>query len=155
MKSKTVKLISGVAVLAVLSGTYIGVTSYVDSQEEKEAEAADTSVSVVEMDSEKITSVSFNGTEGAEKVFEKDGDKWVKKDEPDFPVNQDTLDGAVNALTALSADQKIENPGDLSEYDLDKPVNQITHGRGWTSIILQVGMKNESSGQYYKKNQRG
>lgn len=54
MKSKTVKLISGVAVLAVLSGTYIGVTSYVDSQEEKEAEAADTSVSVVEMDSEKL-----------------------------------------------------------------------------------------------------
>ena len=39
MKSKTVKLISGVAVLAVLSGTYIGVTSYVDSQEEKEAES--------------------------------------------------------------------------------------------------------------------
>lgn len=54
MKSKTVKLISGVAVLAVLSGTYIGVTSYVDSQEEKEAEAADTSVSVVEMDSKKL-----------------------------------------------------------------------------------------------------
>ena len=77
MKSKTVKLISGVAVLAVLSGTYIGVTSYVDSQEEKEAEAADTSVSVVEMDSEKITSVSFNGTEGAEEVFEKDGDRTL------------------------------------------------------------------------------
>lgn len=152
MKSKTVKLISGVAVLAVLSGTYIGVTSYVDSQEEKEAEAADTSVSVVEMDSEKITSVSFNGTEGAEEVFEKVGDKWVKKDEPDFPVSQDTLDGAVNALTALSADQKLENPGDLSEYDLDKPQNQITlTEEDGNRIILQVGMKNEASGQYYLK----
>lgn len=152
MKSKTVKLISGVAVLAVLSGTYIGVTSYVDSQEEKGAEAADTSVSVVEMDSEKITSVSFNGTEGAEEVFEKDGDKWVKKDEPDFPVSQDTLDGAVNALTALSADQKLENPGDLSEYDLDKPQNQITlTEEDGNHIILQVGMKNEASGQYYLK----
>lgn len=152
MKSKTVKLISGVAVLAVLSGTYIGVTSYVDSQEEKEAEAADTSVSVVEMDSEKITSVSFNGTEGAEEVFEKDGDKWVKKDEPDFPVSQNTLDGAVNALTALSADQKLENPGDLSEYDLDKPQNQITlTEEDGNRIILQVGMKNEASGQYYLK----
>lgn len=152
MKSKTVKLISGVAVLAVLSGTYIGVTSYVDSQEEKEAEAADTSVSVVEMDSEKITSVSFNGTEGAEEVFEKDGDKWVKKDEPDFPVSQDTLDGAVNALTALSADQKLENPGDLSEYDLDKPQNQITlTEEDGNRTVLQVGMKNESSGQYYMK----
>lgn len=152
MKSKTVKLISGVAVLAVLSGTYIGVTSYVDSQEEKGAEAADTSVSVVEMDSEKITSVSFNGTEGAEEVFEKVGDKWVKKDEPDFPVNQDTLDGAVNALTALSADQKLENPGDLSEYDLDKPQNQITlTEEDGNRTVLQVGMKNESSGQYYMK----
>lgn len=152
MKSKTVKLISGVAVLAVLSGTYIGVTSYVDSQEEKEAEAADTSVSVVEMDSEKITSVSFNGTEGAEEVFEKVGDKWVKKDEPDFPVSQDTLDGAVNALTALSADQKLENPGDLSEYDLDKPQNQITlTEEDGNRTVLQVGMKNESSGQYYMK----
>ena len=152
MKSKTVKLISGVAVLAVLSGTYIGVTSYVDSQEEKEAEAADTSVSVVEMDSEKITSVSFTDTEGAEEVFEKDGDNWVKKDEPDFPVSQNTLDGAVNALTALSADQKLENPGDLSEYDLDKPQNQITlTEEDGNRIILQVGMKNESSGQYYMK----
>lgn len=152
MKSKTVKLISGVAVLAVLSGTYIGVTSYVDSQEEKEAEAADTSVSVVEMDSEKITSVSFTDTEGAEEVFEKDGDNWVKKDEPDFPVSQDTLDGAVNALTALSADQKLENPGDLSEYDLDKPQNQITlTEEDGNRIILQVGMKNEASGQYYLK----
>lgn len=152
MKSKTVKLISGVAVLAVLSGTYIGVTSYVDSQEEKEAEATDTSVSVVEMDSEKITSVSFNGTEGAEEVFEKDGDKWVKKDEPDFPVSQNTLDDAVNALTALSADQKLENPGDLSEYDLDKPQNQITlTEEDGNRIILQVGMKNEASGQYYLK----
>lgn len=152
MKSKTVKLISGVAVLAVLSGTYIGVTSYVDSQEEKEAEAADTSVSVVEMDSEKITSVSFNGTEGAEEVFEKDGDKWVKKDEPDFPVSQDTLDGAVNALTALSADQKLEDPEDLSEYDLDKPQNQITlTEEDGNRTVLQVGMKNESSGQYYMK----
>lgn len=152
MKSKTVKLISGVAVLAVLSGTYIGVTSYVDSQEEKEAEATDTSVSVVEMDSEKITSVSFNGTEGAEEVFEKDGDKWVKKDEPDFPVSQNTLDGAVNALTALSADQKLEDPEDLSEYDLDKPQNQITlTEEDGNRIILQVGMKNEASGQYYLK----
>lgn len=152
MKSKTVKLISGVAVLAVLSGTYIGVTSYVDSQEEKEAEAADTSVRVVEMDPEKVTSVSFTGTEGAEEVFEKDGDHWAKKDEPDFPVSQDTLDGAVNALTALSADREIENPEDLSEYDLDKPQHQITlTEEDGNRTVLQVGMKNEASGQYYMK----
>ena len=47
MKSKTVKMVSAAAVLAVLCGAYAGVKSYVSSQEEKEAEEADQSVSVV------------------------------------------------------------------------------------------------------------
>ena len=43
-------------------------------------------------------------------------------------------------------------PGDLSEYDLDKPQNQITlTEEDGNRIILQVGMKNEYSGQYYMK----
>ena len=59
MKSKTVKLVSGVAVLAVLSCAYLGVVSYVDSQEKKEAETQNTSVSLVDIEPENITSVSF------------------------------------------------------------------------------------------------
>ena len=50
MKSKTVKMFSAAAVLAVLCGAYAGVKSYVSSHEEKEAEEADQSVSVVTRD---------------------------------------------------------------------------------------------------------
>lgn len=152
MKSKTVKLISGVAVLAVLSGTYMGVKSYVASQEEKEAEEADTSVSVVDVDSDEVSSISFTSTDGSQVVFEKDGDTWVKKGETDFPISQDTLTSAVNALTALDADQKLENPESLSEYDLDKPQNQITLTlKDGSETVLQVGMENESTSEYYLK----
>lgn len=152
MKSKTVKLVSGVAVLAVLSCAYLGVTSYVDSQEEKEAEAADTGVSLVEMDSEDITSVSFISEDGEQEIFEKKENSWIKKEEENFPVSQDTIDGAVNSLAALDADQELKEPEDLSEYDLDKPQNEIVlTAQDGSETVLLVGMKNEASGQYYVK----
>ena len=152
MKSKTVKLVSGVAVLAVLFCAYLGVVSYVDSQEKKEAEAQNTSVSLVDIEPENITSVSFLSEDGEQEDFEKEEDAWSKKGEEDFPVSQDTIDGAVNSLAALEADQELTGPEDLSEYDLDKPQNKIvlTTQDGRETVLL-VGMKNEVSGQYYVK----
>ena len=152
MKSKTVKLVSGVAVLAVLFCAYLGVVSYVDSQEKKEAEAQNTSVSLVDIEPENITSVSFLSEDGEQEDFEKKEDIWSKKGEEDFPVSQDTIDGAVNSLAALEADQELTGPEDLSEYDLDKPQNKIvlTTQDGRETVLL-VGMKNEVSGQYYVK----
>lgn len=152
MKSKTVKLVSGVAVLAVLSCAYLGVVSYVDSQEKKEAEVQNTSVSLVEMEPENITSVSFLSEDGEQEDFEKKEDIWSKKGEEDFPVSQDTIDGAVNSLAALEADQELAEPEDLSEYDLDKPQNKIVlTTQDGSETVLLVGMKNEVSGQYYVK----
>lgn len=154
MKSKTVKLVSGVAVLAVLSCAYLGVTSYVDSREKKEAEAQDTSVSLVDMEAEDLTSVSFLSEDGEQEIFEKKEDVWTKKGEEDFPVSQDTIDGAVNSLASLDADQELTEPEELSEYDLDKPQNEIVlTAQDGSETILLVGMKNEASGQYYVKRQ--
>lgn len=154
MKSKTVKLVSGVAVLAVLSCAYLGVTSYVDSREKKEAEAQDTSVSLVDMEAEDLTSVSFLSEDGEQEIFEKKEGVWTKKGEEDFPVSQDTIDGAVNSLASLDADQELTEPEELSEYDLDKPQNEIVlTAQDGSETILQVGMKNEASGQYYVKRQ--
>lgn len=152
MKSKTVKLVSGVAVLAVLSCAYLGVVSYVDSQEKKEAEVQNTSVSLVDIEPENITSVSFLSEDGEQADFEKEEDTWRKKGEEDFPVSQDTIDGAVNSLAALEADQELTGPEDLSEYDLDKPQNKIVlTTQDGSETVLLVGMKNEVSGQYYVK----
>ena len=47
MKKKTVKLVSAVVVLGVACGAYVGVNSYVSSQEAKEAEEEDKSVDLI------------------------------------------------------------------------------------------------------------
>ena len=152
MKSKTVKMISAVGVLVVLCGAYAGVKSYVSSQEEKEAEEADQSVSVTDISSDDISSVSFLSEDGEKVVLEKEDDSWVKKDQTDFPLDQDTVSSAVNGIAALTADQKVEGAGDLSEYDLDEPENEITlTTEDGEETTVQVGMKNDSSSQYYIK----
>lgn len=152
MKSKTVKMISAVGVLVVLCGAYAGVKSYVSSQEEKEAEEADQSVDVVDISSDDISSVSFLSEDGEKVILEKEDDSWVKKDQTDFPLDQDTVNSAVNGIAALTADQKVEGSEDLSEYDLDKPENEITlAAEDGEETTIQVGMKNDSASQYYIK----
>ena len=148
MKKKTVKLVSAVVVLGVVSGAYVGVNSYVSSQEKKESEAEDTSVELTSLDTDNITSVAF--TAGQDKVeFDKKDDTWSEKGDADFPVNQDTLNTAVGGVASLSAAQEIADVEDLSEYDLDSPQNEITLTTDDGDTVLQIGMENESTSQYY------
>lgn len=148
MKKKTVKLVSAVVVLGVVSGAYVGVNSYVSSQEKKESEAEDISVELTSLDTDNITSVAF--TAGQDKVeFDKKDDTWSEKGDADFPVNQDTLNTAVGGVASLSAAQEIVDVEDLSEYDLDSPQNEITLTTDDGDTVLQIGMENESTSQYY------
>ena len=152
MKSKTVKMVSAAAVLAVLCGAYAGVKSYVSSQEEKKAEEADQSVSVVEMNADDIVSVAFRSEDDGEVTLEKEDDSWVKKGETEFPLSQDSVSSAVSGIAALTADQKLEETADLSEYDLEEPENEITVlTDGGEETTVQVGMMNSSSQYYVKK----
>ena len=59
MKKKTVKLVSAVVALGVACGAYVGVNSYVSSQEAKEAEEEDKSVDLVKLKADDVTAVSF------------------------------------------------------------------------------------------------
>ena len=148
MKKKTVKLVSAVVALGVVSGAYVGVNSYVSSQEKKESEAEDTSVELTSLDTDNITSVAF--TAGQDKVeFDKKDDTWSEKGDADFPVDQDTLNTAVGGVASLSAAQEIADVEDLSEYDLDSPQNEITLTTDDGDTVLQIGMENESTSQYY------
>lgn len=43
---------------------------------------------------------------------------------------------------------------DLSEYDLDSPQNEIKLTTDDGDTVLQIGMENESTSQYYVKKKR-
>ena len=150
MKKKTVKLVSAVVVLGVACGAYVGVNSYVSSQEKKESEEEDTSVELTNLSTDNITSVAF--TAGQDNVeFDKKDDTWSEKSDADFPVNQDTVNSAVGGVASLSAAQEISDVEDLSEYDLDSPQNEIKLTTDDGDTVLQIGMENTSTSQYYVK----
>lgn len=150
MKKKTVKLVSAVVVLGVACGAYVGVNSYVSSQEKKESEEEDTSVELTNLSTDNITSAAF--TAGQDNVeFDKKDDTWSEKSDADFPVNQDTVNSAVGGVASLSAAQEISDVEDLSEYDLDSPQNEIKLTTDDGDTVLQIGMENTSTSQYYVK----
>ena len=151
MKSKTVKMISAVVALGVLCGAYAGVKTYVSSQEAKESKEEDKSETVTDISSDDVKSVAYTADQDNVEL-DKEDNGWVRKDETDFPLNQDSVDSAVNNAIQLTADQKITDVEDLSEYDLDSPQNEIkiTTEDG-TETVLQVGMENSSTSQYYVK----
>ena len=149
MKKKTVKLVSAVVVLGVACGAYVGVNSYVSSQEAKEAEEEDKSVDLISLKADEVTAVSFKADD-ADVEFDRKDDSWTEKSDADFPVNQDTVDDAVKGVASLTADQEISDVEDLSQYELDDPQNTITLTTADGDTTLQVGMES-SNNQYYVK----
>lgn len=149
MKKKTVKLVSAVVVLGVACGAYVGVNSYVSSQEAKEAEEEDKSVDLISLKADDVTAVSFKADD-ADVEFDRKDDSWTEKSDADFPVNQDTVDDAVKGVASLTADQEISDVEDLSQYELDDPQNTITLTTADGDTTLQVGMES-SNNQYYVK----
>ena len=149
MKKKTVKLVSAVVVLGVACGAYVGVNSYVSSQEATEAEEEDKSVDLISLKADEVTAVSFKADD-ADVEFDRKDDSWTEKSDADFPVNQDTVDDAVKGVASLTADQEISDVEDLSQYELDDPQNTITLTTADGNTTLQVGMES-SNNQYYVK----
>ena len=149
MKKKTVKLVSAVVVLGVACGAYVGVNSYVSSQEAKEAEEEDKSVDLISLKADEVTAVSFKADD-ADVEFDKKDDSWTEKSDANFPVNQDTVDSAVKGVASLTADQEISDVEDMSQYDLDNPQNTITLTPADGDTTLEVGMES-SNNQYYVK----
>lgn len=155
MKKKTVKMILAVAALAVLCGTYVGVSTYVSKQEEAEnSKEEEKQISVTEASTDEIESVQFL-IDKQEITFQKKEDQWVKSDDEAFPVAQDTLNNAVGMLGDLKAERVLEDVSDLSEYGLDSPVNTIVFKtKEGEETSIKIGAENESVSQYYvKKNE--
>ena len=150
MKKKSVNLFTAVGVLVVLSGAYAGVKAYVAKQEEKEQESEETELEkIVSIEPDDIKSLKFV-IDKKEVTFERDNDDWVKSDETEFPVNQDKMTEAAGALNSLEAERVLTDIENLSEYGLDEPSNTITVTiSDGSDTILRVGMKNDSTNQYY------
>lgn len=152
MKNKTVKLITGVVVLGVLCGAYGGVKVYVDKQEAKEEQENESeTIALCDIEADDLASIKYTVNDEEITLTKKD-DSWVKDGDEEFPLDQSSVETAVDDILGLEADRQIDDVEDLSEYDLDSPQNQITlTNADGDETVLYVGMKYESGNQYYIK----
>lgn len=149
MAKKTVKLVSSIAVLGVLLGSYYGVKTYVDKIEEKENDSAADIITAFSCDFDDIKKFSFISDE-TELTFEKIEDTWKYVDDEMFPVKQDEIEDTLGVITEIEADMLIEEVEDINLYELGNPTNvfKLEMSDGETTTIT-IGMENTSTEQYY------
>lgn len=148
-KQKGKKLLLLVLLLVLLLGVYLFLLKWNQSQEEQETEAA--AEQVMSAASDEIEELTIQ-REGVSLAFVKSEDGWTYKEDADFPLNQDTLDGVAENLEEVTANRTLEGAAELSEYGLDSPVIQVTVKKtDGTGLTLQIGNENSATGDYYAK----
>lgn len=148
MKKQKKQMILILALLVVFGAAYAGMRLYNKNQnekEEKEAEAA--KIYVTNEKPEDITAFSYqNGGETLSFVKE---DEWLLQDDKEMKLDQSAVESIVEKLSAVEAEDKVEQSENLEEYGFDSPENILTLTTAQGSATLTIGMQNPVTDQYY------
>lgn len=85
----------------------------------------------------------------ADMVFKKKDGVWVDMTDSSIPINQEKFQAMADNFLKLRAVSKVENPGDLSSYGLDRPSYTLSvadEDKG--SAYIAVGNQ-DADGNYY------
>lgn len=149
-KQKWKKLLLAVTVLVLLLAVYLVLQKWNQTQEEA-AETETAAEQVMSAASDEIEKLTIQRESGS-LAFVKSEDGWRYEEDADFPLNQDILDGAAANLEEVTANRRLEDAAELSEYGLDSPAVQVTVKKtDGTEVTLQIGNRNSSTGDYYAK----
>ena len=152
MNKKTKKIIAPLLLLLALAAVIVGyilLKSHNDKAA-KEEESTDTNsaetLSVA--DNSKLTMTKLNL--GGDLAFSYINDTWQWDKDEKFPLDADQMKEMDDALSLLSAYTKLEAPGELSEYGLDKPTKVISaeYSDG-SAYSYSFGAVNDFNGYQY------
>lgn len=149
MKNRKKALIIAIICLAAAAVLYLLAVKL--NQKEENADSSDDSLVISSVDSDQITAISYE-KDGKSLSFIKEDGTWYDAEDKSFPVDQDSLTTMTNALGAVSATRKLEDPEDLSEYGLDSPVLTVRYTSSDNKEAeFSVGDTNDAaSGAYLK-----
>ena len=146
-KKKRNTLVVLLAMLVVVCGVYFGVSKYSEAQMNEETQAEEESIPMIQMDD--VVAVSYDN-ETASLSFEKREDEWICLEQEDFPLIQNRINSIANAMKDMSANRKLDDTTDLSQFGLDQVTKTVTaeDSEGNTKT-LKIGNVNEYTGDYY------
>lgn len=90
-----------------------------------EAEDADGDITFVSASTENIAKISWTYDGEAYSLIRNDEGTWVRPDDKDFAVEQDTVSSMVAAAANIGASMRITDVTDYSQYGLDEPQSRI------------------------------
>lgn len=135
--------------LVVLSMAYAGIYFFQKKQEEKaEAEKNASEITVMQMEIENVSAFSYQ-LNGETLSFEKNGEVWQYQGDASLDLDEDAVEKMLLTATSLTAEEKLENGSDLSEYGLDVPQNSITIRSNEGEKTLYIGDTNAMTGNDY------
>lgn len=145
-KSRSLLILT--AILVALGGVYAFSSLNPKKAEEPALEPSKIKLSVI--DSKKIVKMSLNSSNGI-LSFEKSGDLWRVKQNPDMKIDQIVVEDVVTGFANIYGDKVVaENPENLEEFGLKPSVVTATvlldDG---SSIELYLGNKTPQGDSYY------
>lgn len=133
-KKKWVPILLCAVLLVALCAIYFGLVKH--NQKVAEEEEAAATINVLNMTGDDVNALTFT-LDGKEETFTLSEDKWVLESDASFNVAKETMDSLVTSIAEMTADRKLENVEDLTEYGLDNPVQKavLTTTDGTTHTI--------------------
>lgn len=129
-------------------GAYLGLKKYNASEASKADDKADTSVELEKIDTDEITSFSYQ-YDGETFSYNKDGEAWYFTADPSLDLDEDKVSDMLSYIATIQADDQVEQPEALSEYGLEQPENTITIVTADQTTTIHVGAYNDVASCYY------
>ena len=116
--------------------------------EEEYEEAPDTSVTILTLDPDTVTSLSWENLTEEKLSFTNDG-SWTYDADPAFPLDTTLLEEILSELSTVAASRAIEEPEDPAQYGLNEPLSVITVTAGGSTFTLELGDETALGGERY------
>lgn len=140
----------GICVLVIVCvAAYFGLKTYNEKEAEQEQKEEESKkIEAVSIDKDAVKSFSYQ-IDGNTITFEKEEDTWYYQPDHSINIDQDAISEMLDAVTAVTAEEKLENVEDTSEYGFDSPTNVLTFTMEDGTRTITIGMQNEITSEYY------
>ncbi len=149
MQNQKKQFIILVILLVVCVGAWLGIRAYNDrAQEKEEKETEAKKITVAEINANDITAFSYE-SDGAELSFTNTDGTWTYDGDPSIPLDQDAVVSLLSNVEKVTAEDKIEDYDDISDYGFDAPTQTIHVTTNEKEYVFTFGMNNSLLGQDY------
>ena len=138
-----------IALMAIVAAS-AGMNGYQKKQDQKAAQQEeDEKVYALQFASDDVTGISYEYS-GEILEFTKIDDTWSCSADPTVQIDADKMKTMLSSLGSMTADSKVENATDLSQYGLDAPTQEATiQFSDGSEKTVTFGSTNEIMGGIY------